>query len=76
MLAGSRDGLTEALLIAQGFTVDQLVELIRAGLATTPERIRMGSREIEVARVRITDEGRQAVVQGKANRAKLLLDGE
>ena len=74
MLAGSRDGLTEALLIAQGFTVDQLVELIRAGLATvTPERIHMGSREIEAARVRITDEGRQAVVQGKANRAKLLL---
>ena len=58
MPAGSRDGLTDGLPIAHAFTVDQLVELVRAGLATaTPERIRMGSREIEVARVRFTDEG-------------------
>jgi hypothetical protein len=34
LLAGSRDGMTEAMLLAYGFMVDILVDLIRAGLAT------------------------------------------
>jgi hypothetical protein len=33
LLAGSRDGMTGAMLLAHGFMVDMLVELIRAGLA-------------------------------------------
>jgi hypothetical protein len=33
-LAASPDGCTEAILIAHGFTIDMLVKLIRAGLAT------------------------------------------
>jgi len=34
LLAASRDGATEAILQAHGFTIDFLVELVRAGLAT------------------------------------------
>src|SRR5262249_6001040 len=40
LLAASHDGATEAIMLAHGFTVDLLVELIRAGLATaTAERL-------------------------------------
>ena len=34
LLAASRDGATEAIMIAHGFTVGQMVELVRAGLGT------------------------------------------
>jgi hypothetical protein len=34
LLAASRDGCTEAIMLAHGFTIDLLVELVRAGLAT------------------------------------------
>jgi hypothetical protein len=34
LLADSADGCTEAIMVAHGFTVDMLVELINAGLAT------------------------------------------
>jgi hypothetical protein len=41
-------------MFAHGFTIDMLVELVRAGLATaTSERVVAGGRTIEVARVRI-----------------------
>jgi len=33
LLASSRDGATEAIMRAHGFTVEQMVELVRAGLA-------------------------------------------
>jgi hypothetical protein len=40
LLAASPDGRTEAILVAHGFTIDMVVKLIRAGLATTgTERI-------------------------------------
>jgi hypothetical protein len=62
LLATSPDGCTEAIMIAHGFTVDMLVKLIRAGLATAgTERMVAGGRTIEVARVRITDAGRRAL---------------
>jgi hypothetical protein len=62
LLAASRDGCAEAMLLAHGFTVPQLVELVRAGLATaTAERMVAGSRKIEVATVRITEAGRRAL---------------
>ena len=58
-LAGCPDGCMEGLLLANGFTVDLLVELVRAGLASaTPERVVSGRETIEVARVRITEKGR------------------
>jgi hypothetical protein len=59
LLAASPDGCTEAVMLAHGFTVAQMVELIAAGLATaSTERVVAGSRTIEVARMRITDAGR------------------
>jgi hypothetical protein len=37
------EGCTEAVLLANGFTIETMVELVRAGLATaTPQRIRAG----------------------------------
>jgi hypothetical protein len=62
LLASCRDGGTEAIMIAHGFTIEQVVELVRAGLATaTAERVVAGSRTIEVARVRITEAGRRVL---------------
>jgi hypothetical protein len=61
LLAGSPDGTTEDALAAHGLTVGLLADLVRDGLATaTAERVRVGKREIEVTRLRITDEGRLA----------------
>jgi hypothetical protein len=40
LLAASRDGCTEAIMMAHGFTVEMLVEMVRAGLASaSTERI-------------------------------------
>jgi hypothetical protein len=62
LLASCRDGCTEAIMIAHGFTGEQLVELVQAGLAAvSPQRILVGKRTIEVARVKITDVGRRAL---------------
>ncbi len=62
LLASSRHGCTEAIMIAHGFTVEQMVELVRAGLATAQtERVVAGGRAIEVARVRITEASRRAL---------------
>ena len=50
------------LLFAHGVTVEMLVELIRAGLATaSTERVGGGGRAMEIARVRITEAGRRAL---------------
>ncbi|HVI65181.1 MAG TPA: hypothetical protein VM910_21755 [Bradyrhizobium sp.] len=49
-------------MLAHGFTVEQLVELVRAGLAmATVERMVAREKSIEVARVRITEAGRRAL---------------
>jgi hypothetical protein len=62
LLASCRDGCTEALMLAHGFTTPQLVELIRAGLATaTAERVVAGGKAMEIPRVRITEAGRRAL---------------
>jgi hypothetical protein len=62
LLAGSRDGCTEAIMLAHGFTIDMLVEVVNAGLASaTTERVVAAGRTIEVARVRITEAGRRAL---------------
>jgi hypothetical protein len=62
VLAGSPDGMTEALLLAHGFSIALLVELVTANLASaTAERVRAGGREMKVMRVRITDAGRHAL---------------
>jgi hypothetical protein len=69
LLAASPDGATEAILLARGLSIDVLVELVRAGLATAKaERVMAGGRSMEVARVRITDEGRRALVKNPRDR--------
>jgi hypothetical protein len=53
-----RDGVADGLMIANGVTVEQMVALVRAGLATaTAQRIRAGGKAMEVATLRITDVG-------------------
>jgi hypothetical protein len=62
LLASCRDGCTEAIMLAHGFTIAQMVELVRAGLASaTAERVVAGRRTMEIARVRITEAGRRAL---------------
>jgi hypothetical protein len=49
-------------MIAHGFTVEQMVELVRAGLASaTAERVVASGKAIEIGRVRITEAGRAAL---------------
>jgi hypothetical protein len=49
-------------MLAHGFTIPQMVELVRAGLATaTAERVVAGARKMEVATLRITAAGRRAL---------------
>jgi hypothetical protein len=59
LLVSCRDGRTEAIMLPHGFSIGQMVELVRAGLATAQaERLRAGSLgPMEVTRVRITDAG-------------------
>jgi len=64
LLAGSRYGYTKAILRAHGFSMDMMVELVKAGLATTKrERMVADGRQTGVVRVRITDAGRQALAK-------------
>jgi hypothetical protein len=59
LLAGSRDGCTEAIMLAHGFKTEMLVEMVNAGLASvTTERVVAGGLKMEIARVRITEAGR------------------
>jgi len=61
-LLAASPGATEAILVAHGLTIDLLVELVRAGLATAKaERVMAGGRSMQVTRVRITEAGRRAL---------------
>ena len=59
LLAGSaKQGCTEAFLLAHGFTVELLTDMVQAGLATAQiERSRVGGQ----TRMHITDTGRRAL---------------
>jgi hypothetical protein len=62
LLAASPDGLPEAIMLANGFTTPQMVELVRAGLASvSAERVVAGRTTVEIARVKITEAGRRAL---------------
>jgi hypothetical protein len=55
-------GCTGAALLGQGFKIDILAELVRDGLATAHRQpLNAGERQIDVARIRITDAGRRAL---------------
>jgi hypothetical protein len=55
-------GCTVATLLAYGFPVNMLANLVRDGFATARrETLRTGKREIKVARVWITETGQRAL---------------
>jgi hypothetical protein len=60
LLASCRDGCSEAIMIAHGFSIDMMVELRRARNRERRARV-AGGRPIEVARVRISEAGRRAL---------------
>jgi hypothetical protein len=58
LAASAKQGCTEAFLLAHGFTLDLLTDMVRAGLATAQiERARAGGQ----TRLHITDAGRRAL---------------
>jgi hypothetical protein len=64
LLTASHHGYSKAILRAHGFSMDMMVELVKAGLATTKrERIVAGGRQTDVVRVRITEVGRRALAK-------------
>ena len=68
LLAASPDGCTEALMFANGFTAELLIELVRAGLASArAERMVADGRMMEVARMKISEAGWQAVAGDAIN---------
>lgn len=49
-------------MLARGFTLEQMDELVRAGLASaTPQRVRAGRERMEIATLRITEAARKAL---------------
>ena len=61
LLARSKNGHTEAMLRAHGFTTAMLTVLVRDGFATATPEIARGKRPIKSVRMRITDDGRRAI---------------
>ena len=62
LLAASPGGYTKGRLLADGFTVDMLADLVCEGLATVQrDTLRVGGRQIRVERYRITDDGRRMI---------------
>jgi hypothetical protein len=63
LLAGNRDGYTEAdLLDSHGFALALLVQLQRSGLVSSrPEVRRFGRRTQRVTRIVITEAGKKAL---------------
>jgi hypothetical protein len=52
-------------MLAHGFTIEQMVELVRAGLASvSAERVVAGRTTVEIAWVRITEAGRRSLGEG------------
>jgi hypothetical protein len=67
LLAGcGAEGCSEAVMLANGIDVDTMVEIILQGLATaTPQRTRAGPEVLEIATLRITEKGRQALAKAE-----------
>ena len=64
LLAASPAGCTEAIMLAHGFTVELMLDLCIAELAiATPERMVTGGRTVEIVRMKITEAGRQVLVE-------------
>jgi hypothetical protein len=63
LLAGNREGCTKAMMRAHGFSIDMLLELVRAGLATTKRQRMAAGRQTDVVRLRITAVGQRALAR-------------
>ena len=62
LAAAGQRGCTGATLLAHGFSVEMLADLVHGGLATAQRQtMRVGRRKIQFARVMITDAGRKAI---------------
>jgi hypothetical protein len=62
MLDGSPVGSTEAIMMAHGFAIGTLQELVRKGFAMTERRtMRAGQQRVAVNWLAITDAGRLAL---------------
>jgi hypothetical protein len=63
LLAGrGASGCTEAIMLAHGFNIGQLDELVRPGLiAATTDRAVAARDAFEVRRLKITEEGQRAL---------------
>ena len=62
ILADAPHRLTEAILLAHGFTTELLASLVRDGLASVQRQsMKAGGGDVEVTRVKITDAGRRAI---------------
>ena len=69
LLAPCCDGCAETAMLAHGFSIDMMIELISSGLATVQtEWLVAGSYQGERARVRITEAGRRALSEQLAAR--------
>jgi hypothetical protein len=68
LLAASPEGCTEALMFANGFTAELLIELVRAGLVSAhAERVVGDGKMTEVARVKLSEAGWQALAGDAIN---------
>ena len=64
LLAASRDGCTEATMVAHGFTIEMMVDLVCDGLASAHvERVVADNHTIEVACAKITHAGLMALAR-------------
>jgi hypothetical protein len=62
LLAAYRDGCSEIIMLAHGFSIDTFVELINSGLATVQTGwFASGGYRGERGRIRITQAGRRAL---------------
>jgi hypothetical protein len=62
MLAGSANGCTALVLVAQGFPSTVIAELVDCGLVTAAtERVLTGQSTVDVTQFKITDRGRVAL---------------
>jgi hypothetical protein len=64
VLARSPNGCTEALMMAHGFEIEILGQLVLCGLAVAVDQTtRAGRRRIKVTCLRITAAGRKAIAE-------------
>jgi hypothetical protein len=59
--AGPR-GCPEAMILANGFDIEWVTDVVRAGLATVAtQTVRAGDRTLGISNMKITDAGRRAL---------------